>query len=581
MPSTYSPDLRIELIANGEQSGTWGSTTNNNLGTLIEDAISGVASVFVTAASQALTAANGTADQARCAALVLSTSVGANFAVYAPPVTKIYIVKNNSAYIATIYASTVLGNTTAAGSGVAIPAGKTALVRCDGVNFLNAVDSFTSSVDISGALAVGAGATVETSLDVGTSLTVGTDATIEGSSAIGGSVTVGEDAVVGVRIAATYTQTATTVTVSTSPTEHGFTTGDVVAFINNGGVGVNGSFTVTVINVVSFSFTSPTSQATSGNCFVTKSGINLNGVLSAGVVVEGATTIPALRITQTGSGNALVVEDETSPDSTPFVVNSLGGVVRGHTATINLVNPDTGSANGPFLESVATSIGGASYGSVLYVNNAGQAGYYALAKSRGATIGDMTALQSGDTIGFLSWQGSDGTNFIRAADIQVEVDGTPGTNDMPGRLVFSTTADGASVPTEKFRISNFGGLGVGGANFGTVGQVLVSGGAAAAPAWGSAVASLAASVEGAVGTYALLGHGDTVAGNFGELIAGSKLYPTGTWKGSTDGTNNAPSASNNGDAWMASENSVRAGTWKCMGYTRGANWNITLWLRVA
>ncbi len=41
MPSTYSPDLRIELIANGEQSGTWGTTTNTNLGTLIEDAIAG------------------------------------------------------------------------------------------------------------------------------------------------------------------------------------------------------------------------------------------------------------------------------------------------------------------------------------------------------------------------------------------------------------------------------------------------------------------------------------------------------------------------------------------------------------
>ena len=59
MPSTYSPNLRIELIANGEQSGTWGTTTNVNLGTLIEDAIAGYVSVSVTSANQALTAKHG------------------------------------------------------------------------------------------------------------------------------------------------------------------------------------------------------------------------------------------------------------------------------------------------------------------------------------------------------------------------------------------------------------------------------------------------------------------------------------------------------------------------------------------
>lgn len=55
MPSTYSPDLRIELIANGEQDGTWGTTTNLNLGTLIEQAIAGVATVATSSAAQALT----------------------------------------------------------------------------------------------------------------------------------------------------------------------------------------------------------------------------------------------------------------------------------------------------------------------------------------------------------------------------------------------------------------------------------------------------------------------------------------------------------------------------------------------
>jgi hypothetical protein len=134
MPSSYSPSLRIELIAPGEQAGTWGTTTNTNLGTLVEDAISGLAVVSIISSAQALTAANGAADQARNAMIELIGGSEA-FAVYAPPESKQYTVYNNTAHVATIYNSTALGNTTAAGTGVAIPAGKTITVWSDGENF--------------------------------------------------------------------------------------------------------------------------------------------------------------------------------------------------------------------------------------------------------------------------------------------------------------------------------------------------------------------------------------------------------------------------------------------------------------
>jgi len=150
MPSTYSPDLRIELIANGEKSGTWGTITNDNLGVIIEDAISGLASVSVTSANQALTAQNGAVDQARCAALSLTTTTTAPFNVYVPPVTKLYVVTNPSGYTATIYCSTVLGNTTAAGTGVAIPTGKSVLLRADGTNVVEQLNHITGNLSIGG-----------------------------------------------------------------------------------------------------------------------------------------------------------------------------------------------------------------------------------------------------------------------------------------------------------------------------------------------------------------------------------------------------------------------------------------------
>ena len=134
MASTYSPNLRVELIGTGDQAGTWGTTTNNNLGTLLENAISGYEAVSVTSANQALTALNGADDQARNMILEVTTTTGANFAVYAPPAPKTYVLVNSSAYTVSIYNSTVLGNTTAAGTGVAVPAGKSVAIWSDGTD---------------------------------------------------------------------------------------------------------------------------------------------------------------------------------------------------------------------------------------------------------------------------------------------------------------------------------------------------------------------------------------------------------------------------------------------------------------
>jgi len=147
--ATYSPDLRITLMATGTEAGTWGNTTNTNLGTIIEDAISGFVSVSVTSANQAFTAFDGLVDEARNAMIQLTTTTTANFAVYAPPVSKQYIIWNNSAYTATIYNSTVIGNTTAAGAGVAIASGDRVTVFSNGTNFYSVkASNITGTLDI-------------------------------------------------------------------------------------------------------------------------------------------------------------------------------------------------------------------------------------------------------------------------------------------------------------------------------------------------------------------------------------------------------------------------------------------------
>jgi len=126
-------------MGTGDQAGTWGDTTNTNLGTLLEGSIAGLASVSVTSASQALVATDYVADQARMAILSLSTSgaVTTAFNIYAPPVSKTYVIQNTSIYDATIYNATVANGTTAAGSGVTVPAGGVAYVFSNGTNCLS------------------------------------------------------------------------------------------------------------------------------------------------------------------------------------------------------------------------------------------------------------------------------------------------------------------------------------------------------------------------------------------------------------------------------------------------------------
>ena len=129
MASTYSTSLGIELIGNGEQSGTWGTTTNNNLGTLIEQAIAGVQTITLTG-NYTLTDFNGLSDESRNAVLVLNGSLVSACNVVAPSVEKTYIVRN--------YAGATVTIKTSGGNGIALTNSASAVVFCDGTDFYSA-----------------------------------------------------------------------------------------------------------------------------------------------------------------------------------------------------------------------------------------------------------------------------------------------------------------------------------------------------------------------------------------------------------------------------------------------------------
>lgn len=140
MASTYSP-LKIELIGTGEQSGTWGTTTNTNLGTAIEEAITGSADVAFSSADVTLTLTNTNASQtARNLRLNLTGTSGGARNLTVPNIEKFYIVKNALADTVTVKNST--------GGTYAVPAGVTAQVFSTGAGVVSALDYFSGTAAI-------------------------------------------------------------------------------------------------------------------------------------------------------------------------------------------------------------------------------------------------------------------------------------------------------------------------------------------------------------------------------------------------------------------------------------------------
>jgi hypothetical protein len=146
MATTYSTSLKLALIGDGDQSGIWGQTTNTNLGTLVEQAITGVHSITMTDANYTLTNFNGTTDEARNAVLVVTGTNNAVRDLIPPVVEKLYTIANNTTGG---YAIRVIG---ASGTGVNIPNGATCLVYCDGTNFVNGLSGSIGSFTVNGAL---------------------------------------------------------------------------------------------------------------------------------------------------------------------------------------------------------------------------------------------------------------------------------------------------------------------------------------------------------------------------------------------------------------------------------------------
>ena len=158
-------------------------------------------------------------------------------------------------------------------------------------------------------------------------------------------------------------------------------------------------------------------------------------------------------LTSGGAGAAVAWEDASGglDSCADAIIHNGYGIVIGHTAAL-AAGDHPANTVGEFT--MIGSAGGDTGVHIIRHSSDAGGGAIRFAKSRNATVGSHTVVQACDTLGEISWFGCDGGDLQPfAARIRVHVDGTPGTNDMPGRIDFSTTADGGCDPTLAMRIN--------------------------------------------------------------------------------------------------------------------------------
>jgi len=307
MASTYSTNLKIELMGTGDQPGTWGTTTNTNLGTALEQAIVGYGNpIFASDADLTITLTDSNATQtARAFALNVTSGVSLTTTrnLIVPTIQKPYLIFNNTSGSQSILVKT------SAGTGVTVPNGARTLVYVDGTNVVSAVSNLPS-LTLNTALAVSSGGTGASTLTAnnvilgnGTSAVQFVAPGSSGNLLTSNGTTWQSTAPAAVNLASGVTGTLPVANGGTGQTTYtngqlliGNTTGNTLTKATlTAGTGItitNGTGSITVANAGVTSFNGGTGAVTGAATDLGNLGVGMmaNGAVSGSTVAAGSTT---------------------------------------------------------------------------------------------------------------------------------------------------------------------------------------------------------------------------------------------------------------------------------------------------
>jgi hypothetical protein len=327
--ATYSTSLKLTLIGDGEQTGTWGSTTNTNFGTLLEQAIVGQTTIVMTNADYTLTNLNGTTDEARSAVIIVTGTQNASYSVIVPAVPKLYMVTNSLTSPQVAYIKMSGGTTTQ------VPNGQTMYLYCTGVigaswGVLNYVQNAQNLVTGG---TINTGAITCTSLTggtvAGTTITASTQFTGPGTGITGtaAGLSIGGNAATATTVSTTVASGATGTTQTAGDNSTKMATTAYVATAVTNGLGTLGT------------------MATQNSNNVTITGGTINGVsgTNASLTVGNATT--AVTVSTTVASGAVGTTQATATNNTQIATTAFVQAVKQTLYPIGSIYSSTAATN--------------------------------------------------------------------------------------------------------------------------------------------------------------------------------------------------------------------------------------------
>jgi hypothetical protein len=334
--ATYSTSLKLTLIGDGEQTGTWGSTTNTNFGTLLEQAIVGQTTIIMANADYTLTNLNGTTDEARSAVIIVTGNQNATYSVIVPAVPKLYMVTNSLSSSAVAYIKMSGGTTTQ------VPNGQTMYLYCTGVvgaswGVLNYVQNAQNLVT-GGTITTGAiNCTSLTSSGAvsGTTITASTQFTGPGTGITGtaGSLNIGGNAATATTVSTTVASGATGTTQTAGDNSTKIATTAYVATAVTNGLGTLG--TMATQNSNNVTITGGTINGVSG----TNASLTVGNATNATTAATVSTTVAsgAVGTTQAAGTNNTTIATTAFVAAAMAVLYPIGSIYSSTVST----NPNT------------------------------------------------------------------------------------------------------------------------------------------------------------------------------------------------------------------------------------------------